>query len=52
MQLSMVREKISLGGAYYTDNFSQIMIRFAHEADKEYGFKINKEMLIRYRWWF
>ena len=28
------------------------MIRFATEADKEYGLKADKEMLVRYRWWF
>ena len=45
-------QKYSLGGAYYTDKFDQIMIRFATEADKEYGLKADKEMLVRYRWWF
>ena len=45
-------QKYSFGGAYYTDKFDQFMIRFATEADKEYGLKADKEMLIRYRWWF
>lgn len=45
-------QKYSLGGAYYTDKFDQFMIRFATEADKEYGLKADKEMLVRYRWWF
>ena len=45
-------QKYSLGGAYYTDKFHQIMIRFAQESDKEYGFKTEKEMLLRYRLWF
>ena len=45
-------QKYSLGGAYYTDKFNQFMIRFATEADKEYGLKAEKEMLVRYRWWF
>jgi hypothetical protein len=45
-------QKYSFGGAYYTDKFNQFMIRFASEADKEYGLKADKEMLVRYRWWF
>ena len=45
-------QKYSFGGAYYTDKFNQFMIRFATEADKEYGLKADKEMFIRYRWWF
>lgn len=45
-------EKYSFGGAYYIDKFHQFMIRFATEADKEYGLEINKEVLVRYRWWF
>lgn len=45
-------QKYSVGAAYYTDKFNQIMIRFAHESDKEYGLSADKEMLIRYRWWF
>lgn len=45
-------QKYSLGAAYYTDKFHQIMLRFAQEADKEYGFKTENEMLLRYRFWF
>lgn len=45
-------QKYSLGAAYYTDKFHQIMVRFAQEADKEYGFKTENEMLLRYRFWF
>lgn len=45
-------QKYSFGGAYYTNKFDQLMIRFATEADKEYGLKADKEMLVRYRWWF
>ena len=36
-------EKYSFGGAYYTDKFHQFMLRFATEANKEYGLEINNE---------
>lgn len=45
-------QKYSLGGAYYTDKFHQIMVKFATERDKEFGFKVDNEVLLRYRWWF
>ncbi len=45
-------QKYSFGGAYYTDKSGQFIIRFATEADKEYGLKADKEMFVRYRWWF
>lgn len=45
-------EKYSLGGAYYFNKSNQIMFRIAQEDDKEYGFEVNKESLLRYRYWF
>lgn len=45
-------QKYSVGGVYYTDKFNQILVRFAHESDKEYGLRGDKEMQFRYRWWF
>lgn len=45
-------QKYSFGGAYYTDKFDQIILRFAKEVNKEYGFETNKEILLRYRWSF
>ena len=49
--MTIFMKSIVLGG-YCTDKFHQFMIRFATEADKEYGLEINKEVLVRYRWWF
>lgn len=45
-------QKYSFGGAYYFDKSHQIMIRVAQENNKEYGFETDKEVLLRYRWWF
>ncbi|MDD2698433.1 MAG: transporter [Arcobacteraceae bacterium] len=45
-------QKYSFGGAYYTDKFHQIMVKFAKENDKEFGFQGSNEILLRYRWWF
>lgn len=45
-------QKYSFGGAYYTDKFDQIILRFAKEVNKEYGFETDKEILLRYRWSF
>lgn len=45
-------QKYSFGGAYYTDKFHQIMVKFATERDKEFGFRADNEVLLRYRWWF
>ena len=43
-------QKYSFGGAYYTDKFDQIILRFAKEVNKKYGFETDKEILLRYRW--
>ena len=45
-------QKYSFGGAYYTDKFNQIILRFAKEISREYGFETDKEILLRYRWSF
>lgn len=45
-------QKYSFGGAYYTDKFDQIILRFAKEVNKKYGFETDKEILLRYRWSF
>lgn len=45
-------QKYSFGGAYYTDKFEQIILRFAKEVNKKYGFETDKEILLRYRWSF
>lgn len=45
-------QQYSFGGAYYTDKFHQIMVKFATQRDKEFGFKVDNEVLLRYRWWF
>jgi hypothetical protein len=30
----------------------KIMLKVATESDKEFGFKGEKELHVRYRWWF
>lgn len=44
--------KFSLGGFYYTQNHHQFMVRYAKENSKEFGMKVQDEVLLRYRWWF
>lgn len=44
--------KYSLGAFYYTDKYNQFMFKYTKETSKEFGFKIDNEFMIRYRWWF
>lgn len=31
---------------------NQFMFKYAKETGKEFGFEIDNEFMIRYRWWF